>query len=238
MTFCGMPASWLALASLCLVALGLTEHEVEAARLAATRAARQEAAAKLDEAKTPEEIQQEKERLLEVKESIAALLRDSKEYRQAQLKKKQEDEVAQYTPEELESTELWRKEYEKFMKAERHKERWEQAGIVSAVGSAVATGLAAFGKAHENSGGVAQNPAAARLIRGAGTAALVTGAAALLSWVMRRHNKKLQKLRNARLTRMQFEARTGLKPSDENVLGPDEEEILKPKKKENPKEDE
>ncbi|KAL8434198.1 hypothetical protein ACSSS7_003299 [Eimeria intestinalis] len=131
-----------------------------------------------------------------------------------------------------------RKEYEQFMKAERNKERWEQAGIVSAVGSAVATGLAAFGKAHENSGGVAQNPSAARLIRGAGTAALVTGAAALLSWLMRRHNKKLQKLHNARLTRMQFEARTGLKPSDENVLGPEEEEILKPKKKETPKEEE
>ncbi|KAL8272271.1 hypothetical protein Esti_003788 [Eimeria stiedai] len=237
MKFCTTTAPWLALVGFCLVALRLTDHGVNAARLAATRAARQEAAAKLNEAKTPEEIQKEKERLLQVQDRIADLLKDSKEYRQAQLKKKQQEEAAQFSPEDLESSELWRKEYEEFMKAELGKERWEQAGIVSAVGSAVAAGLAAFGKAHENSGGVSQNPSAARLVRGAGTAALVTGAAALFSWLMRRHNRKLQKLHNARLARMQFEARTGLKPSDENVLGPDEEEILNPKKKETPKEE-
>ncbi|KAL8438690.1 hypothetical protein Efla_005228 [Eimeria flavescens] len=238
MTLCIRPLSWLAFFAFCLVALGLGNHGVDAARLAATKAARVEAAAKLHEAKTPEEIQKEKEKLAELKASIEALLKDNKEFRQAELKKKQEEEVAEFSPEQLEETELWRKEYQQFMKAERHKERWEQSSIVSGVGAAVAAGLAAFGKAHENTGGVAQNPSATRLMRGAGTVALASGAVALLSWLMRRQNKKLQKLHNARLARMQFEARTGLKPSDENVLGPDEAEILRPKKKETPKEEE
>ena len=121
------------------------------------------------------------------------------------------------------------------MKAQKNKEHWEQAGILSATATAVASGLAAFGKAHENAGGISQNPSAARLFKGAGTAALLSGAGALFAWLMRRHNKKRQKLYNARLARMMFEARTGLKPSDQNVLGPDEGEILKPKK---PKHDE
>lgn len=130
-----------------------------------------------------------------------------------------------------------RKEYEKFMKAETHKDRWERAGLISAVIAAVSAGLAAFGKAHENAGGVAQDPSAARLVKGAGTSALITGAGALIAWLNRRQSKKRQKLHNARLTRMQFEARTGLKPSDQNVLGPEEDEILNPKKKDKKKDE-
>lgn len=123
------------------------------------------------------------------------------------------------------------------MKAEKHKDRWEQVGIISALAATVSAGLAAFGKAHENAGGVAQNPSAARLIKGAGTTALLTTAAALVSWLMRRHSKKRQKLHNARLTRMQFEARTGLRPGDENVLGPDEQELFTPKKRDKKKDE-
>lgn len=218
--------------------LELGKHGVDAARLAATKAAREEAAAKRDKAKSPEEIQQEKERLEKLKGDIKILLKDSKEYQRAEIKREQEQEVAEFTPQELEETDLWRKEYDMFMTAERHKDRWERLGIVSAVGAAVSAGLAAFGKAHENAGGVAQDPTAARLVKGAGTAALVTGAGALIAWLMRRHNKKRQKLHNARLARMQFEARTGLKPSDQNVLGPDEDEILNPRKKKENKKDE
>ena len=123
------------------------------------------------------------------------------------------------------------------MAAEKQKDRWERFGIMSAITTAAAGGLTGFGKVHENAGGVAENPAAARLVKGAGTVALISGAAALLSWLMRQQNKKRQKLHNARLARMQFEARTGLKPSDQNVLGPDEDEILNPKKKDKKKEE-
>ncbi|CDJ36173.1 uncharacterized protein EMH_0038800 [Eimeria mitis] len=217
--------------------LQAAKDAAEAARLAATKAARDEAAAKLEKAKSPEELQKEKEKLEQLKLDIKNLLRESKEYKQHQIKKKQEEEVAGYTPQELEETDLWKDEYEKFMRAERHKEWWERVGVVGGIGGAVAGGLAGFGKAHENAGGVAENPAAARLVRGAGTVALVGGAAALLAWLMRRQSKKKQKLANARLTRMQFEARTGLKPSDQNVLGPDERDILNPPKKKNKKKD-
>ena len=109
--------------------------------------------------------------------------------------------------------------------------------VVGGVGGAAAAGLALFGKAHENAGGVAENPAAARLVRGAGTAALLGGAAALLGWLMRRRSKKRQKLADARLARMHFEAVTGIKPSDENVLGPDERDVLAPKKHKKKKKD-
>ncbi|CDJ60926.1 hypothetical protein, conserved [Eimeria maxima] len=207
----------------------------QAARLAATRAARAEAAAKLEKGKSPDELQKEKENLLQLKHDIKNLLKDSKEYKRQQIKKQQEEEVAGYTPEELEETDLWKKEYDKFMRAERHKDWWERLGIVGGIGGIVAGGLAEFGRAHGNAGGLAENPAAARLVRGAGTAALVGGATALLAWLMRRHNKKRQKLADARLTRMQFEARTGLKPSDQNVLGPDERDILNPPKKKSKK---
>ncbi|CDI83846.1 hypothetical protein EAH_00044830 [Eimeria acervulina] len=78
----------------------------EAARLAATKAARGEAAAKLDKAKAPDELQKEKEKLEKLKEDIKSLLGDSKEYQQGLIKKKQEEEVAGYTPEELEETDL------------------------------------------------------------------------------------------------------------------------------------
>lgn len=54
----------------------------EAARLAATKAARGEAAAKLDKAKAPDELQKEKEKLEKLKEDIKSLLGDSKEYQQ------------------------------------------------------------------------------------------------------------------------------------------------------------
>ncbi|CDJ41253.1 hypothetical protein, conserved [Eimeria tenella] len=206
-------------------------HGAQAARLAATRAARDEAAQKLDKLKSPEELQKAKEKMAKLKEDIQTLLLESKEYKQATIKKSQEQEVAEFTPEELEETDLWKKEYDRFMKAEKQKEWWERLSMMSGVSAAVAGGLTGFGKAHENAGGVAHNPSAARLVRGAGTVALVGGALALFSWLMRRHNKKRQKLSNARLARMQFEARTGLKPSDENVLGPDESDIFKPKGK-------
>lgn len=130
-----------------------------------------------------------------------------------------------------------RQEYQKFIDAEKHKEWWERLSVVGGVGGAAAAGLALFGKAHENAGGVAENPAAARLVRGAGTAALLGGAAALLGWLMRRRSKKRQKLADARLARMHFEAVTGIKPSDENVLGPDERDVLAPKKHKKKKKD-
>lgn len=84
MTSSRRPASWLAIFGFCLLALELGQHGVDAARLAATKAAREEAAAKRDKAKTPEEIQQEKERLEKLKGDIESLLKESKEYRQAQ----------------------------------------------------------------------------------------------------------------------------------------------------------
>ncbi|CDJ50320.1 hypothetical protein, conserved [Eimeria brunetti] len=217
--------------------LQIAQDVAEAARLAATKAARDEAAAKLEKAKSPEDLQKEKEKLEQLKLDIKSLLNESKEYKQQQIKKKQEEEVAAYTPQELEETDLWKNEYEKFMRAGRQKEWWERLGIVGGIGGTVAAGLAGFGKAHENAGGVAENPAAARLVRGAGTVALVGGAAALLAWLMRRQSKKKQKLADARLTRMQFEARTGLKPSDQNVLGPDERDVLNPPKKKSKKKD-
>ncbi|CDI75494.1 hypothetical protein, conserved [Eimeria praecox] len=209
----------------------------EAARLAAARAAREEAAAKLEKSKSADEIQKEKEKLEQLKADIKKLLEASKEYKQNQIKKQQDEEAAGYTPEELEETELWKREYEKFISAEKHKEWWERIGIVGGVGGAVAGGLAGFGKAHENAGGVAENPAAARLVRGAGTVALLGAAVAFLSWAMRRRSKKKQKLADARLGRMHFEARAGVKPSDQNVLGPDERDILQPPKKKSKKKD-
>lgn len=75
--------SWLALFCFGLVALQSTQHGVEAARLAATQAAREEAAMKLEQAKTPEELQKEKERMEKIKADIESLLNESKEYKQS-----------------------------------------------------------------------------------------------------------------------------------------------------------
>lgn len=58
----------------------------QAARLAATRAARAEAAAKLEKGKSPDELQKEKENLLQLKHDIKNLLKDSKEYKRQQSK--------------------------------------------------------------------------------------------------------------------------------------------------------
>ncbi|XP_022588245.2 uncharacterized protein LOC34620443 [Cyclospora cayetanensis] len=228
--------TWLVLCGcFCLVGLELGHHAVESARLAATIAAKDEAAAKRDQAKSAEELQKEKERFEKLTREIENLLQDSKDYKKALLRKQQEEEAREFTPQELEDTALWRKEYENFINAGEHKERWERLGIVAAVGAAASAGLAAYGKAHENMGGVVRDPSSAQLVKHAGTTALLGGSLALISWLMRRQNKKKQKLHNARLARMQFEARTGLKPSDENVLGPDESLILIPPKKKHEK---
>lgn len=84
MALCRTPFCRLACLGICLVAVGLGYLVVDAARLAATKAAKGEAAAKLEKSKTPEEIQKEKGRLESLKAEIEALLKDSKEYRQSQ----------------------------------------------------------------------------------------------------------------------------------------------------------
>lgn len=229
MTLFWRPALWLALIGICLFALNPHQLGADAARLAATKAAQEEAEAKADTSKS----QEEKERMEKLKSDIEKLLKENKEYKKKELKAKQEEEVAEFTPQELEETELWRNEYAKFMQAEKNKDWWDRAALTGGVSAAVFGGLAAFDWAHRKSGDGSSD----KFLKGAGTAALLSGAGALIAWIMRRQNKKRQKLHNARLARMHFEARTGMKPSDKNVLGPDDDEILNPKKKKDDKKD-
>lgn len=86
--------------------------------------------------------------------------------------------------------------------------------------------------------GLGGDPRAAAAKRKAATAALLGGAGALLGFLMRRQNKRRQKYHDYRLSRMHFEAKAGVRPSEQSVLGPEDEEILKRKKSDKDKNDE